>query len=510
MRKNNKTNKISKKIVPLALATLTTLNTFTFAVASDFSDLTSDHWAYEAITNITERRIMNVNVQNAFRPNSPIDKFETSRILALAAGFEEASEGFISSAVYNNRAFISAVENRFERWNSTVNREVSFLLELEVLTPTDINNFIVTSNNTEELRALSRQEASVFLTRAANLRSQIGSVPSQPFSDNNNIALAARPYVDFLRTHNIITGDGYGNFVPNAAVSRAAMALMLYRTLSLQSQFSAYWPHQAAADSPNNVQLPPIGPSLPSSLPSLPPLPSLTAPPLTGALPSAPSVPTIPNIVTNITGTIYEIDAPSGFLAINLRFLSPAGIENNTILGLGLANSHEIIKDGETVSLSTLYKGDSVSIEIIDGRITKILATARDRSLTAVKTGLIGNVLLVNYEGAVQEIALGQNTIVERAGEGIVNISAFRRGDVIDIVVKDNIATNLFAFGERSTLDGTVTSLTIFEGITTVVLETTDGYRTLYRRGALQGVYASSRIRVQLDSSEILSFSILN
>ena len=494
--------KINKKIVPLALAAITALSTQAFA--SDFSDVAQDHWAHEAIVYITERRIMNTNAQNAFRPNSPIDKFETSRILALAAGFDRASEGFINTAVYNNASFINTVENRFERWNSSVNREVSFLLELEVLTPVDINNFIVYSNNTEELRALSRQEASVFLTRAANLRSQVGATPSRPFSDNNQIALAARPYVDFLRTHGVVTGDGYGNFVPNAAVSRAAMALMLYRTLELQSHFSAYWPHQNLVTGP---ALPP--PTPPIGLPSIP-LPP-TPLPLPIPQPAPPiGLPTIPNIETNFTGVIYEKDASANFLAVIIRFLTPAGLENSSVLGLRLANTYEITKSGEEVPLSSLSIGDAVNITVVDGRVTNIIATTRNRAFTATKVNLLGNVLIVEYEGTLQEISLGQNTIIERQGEGVVEISALRRGDVVDIVIEDNIATDLFAFGERTTVDGTVRSLEISDGITTLVLETGTGYITLYRRGTLQGVYASSRVRLQLDSSEILSFSILN
>jgi len=507
IHKMKKTRKIKKKIVPLVLA-------FSFSLASnvyasDFTDVTNEHWAYEAIVSVTDRGIMNPNAAGAFRPNSPVDKFETSRILALAAGFNEASTDFINEAVSNHQTALNSVSNRFSRWNSAVNREVAFLMELGVLTNTDINNFIVMSNNAEELRALSRQEAAVFLVRAANLSAEIGREPVAPFTDNNQIAVASRPYIDLLRINGIISGDGYGNFVPNAAVNRAAMALMIYRTLNLQSELGFYWSHQIEVEVPTPpVQVPPPIPVPPPSTPAPPnPVPPPSLPP-TQVTPE--ELPTIPNVSTRLTGVVYKIDAETNFLAATIRFLTPAGVEHSSILGLRLAASFEITKNNEDIPLSDLNIGDAVNLTIVDGRITEIIATERNRSFTATLVATHNSAIIVNYNSEMHEVGIGQNTNFERQGQGTVPLSAFRIGDEIDIIIENNIATNLFAFGTRSTVDGTIRSLNMVNDIITIVLETSSGERTLYRRGTLPGVYVGSRVRFQLDSSEVLSFSVLN
>ncbi|MCL1925071.1 MAG: S-layer homology domain-containing protein [Defluviitaleaceae bacterium] len=491
-----------KAIAPIAIAATITLSTN--VLANTFTDITPAHWAYSEVVSVTNRGIMNRNNSGAFRPNSPIDKFETSRILALVARFNEAPQSFINYAVSNHQASLNAVSSRFDRWNANVNREVAFLLELGVLTNADINNFIVVNNNSEELRALSRQEAAVFLARAANLSSHIGTAPAHPFSDNSSIATGARPYVDFLRTNAIVSGDGYGNFVPNAALNRASFALMIYRAISLQEALGASWVHP---NMPGWQTLPTLAPiTTPPPANILPP----PTPPQTPSIAITQPQPEIPNISTNLTGIVYKIDEAANFLAVQIRFLTPAGIEHSTILGLRLAANAELLRGEQTISLSSIEEGDSVSLKITDGRITNINTTERNRSFTATLITVRGNALIVNYRGNNQEIGIKQNAIIERQGQGVVPISAFRVGDQLDIIVEENKATNIFAFGTRETVDGTVRELSIENNITRVVLETSSGERILYRRGTLTGVYAASRVRFQLDSSEILSFSILN
>jgi hypothetical protein len=334
-------------------------------------------------------------------------------------------------------------------------------------------------------------------------------VPAQPFADNNQIAVASRPYVDFLRTHGIISGDGSGNFVPNSMVNRASLALMIDRILNLQSDLESYWPHQreetndSISPVPSDTPTPPVTTTPPSTpIPPAAALPSIQAP-------SAP-LPIIPNISTELTGVIHEIDVEAEFLSTTIRFLTPAGVENSSVLGLRLAINFEIFQNNEAISFENLNIGDAVKLTIVDGRITVIRATERNRSFTATLVSIEENAIIVNNRNEIEEIGIGRNTRFERQGEGTVPISAFRLGDEIDIVIEDNIATSLFAFGELSTVDGTVRSLSVNGNIITITLETSSGEKILYRRGTLPGVYANSRVRFHLDSSEVLSFSILN
>ena len=228
-----------KKIIAFATAlTLALTPTSTFA-NQRFSDVPATHWGHASIISISDRGYMVGNIAGEFRPDGPLDKFETARILANAAGFRQVGataqqEAFMNTAYANHSATLQALGNTFTRWNPTTNREVAFLLERGILTTDDLNNFIVINNNVEQLRALSRQEAAVFLVRLIGAEGAAASgLFAQLFNDDASIAPNRRHYVYFLRNHGVVAGDPLNNFTPNAPVTRAAFAVMLDRTLVL-------------------------------------------------------------------------------------------------------------------------------------------------------------------------------------------------------------------------------------------------------------------------------------
>lgn len=227
------------KMTSVAMTIIIGMSSTVFA-NQRYVDVPEDHWAYSAILNISDRGYMVGNTMGEYRPNSPMDKFETSRILALASGFRHTSltpeeEIFFENTYRNNQALLQSQNNRFVRWNPTANREIAFLLEMNILTENDLNHFIVINNGQEQLRALSRQEAAVFLVRLVGL-SEAAAAGSyaQLFSDDEYIDQENRHYVYFLRANGVISGDANNNFNPNEAVSRATFAVMLDRALQLK------------------------------------------------------------------------------------------------------------------------------------------------------------------------------------------------------------------------------------------------------------------------------------
>lgn len=230
-----------KKMKSTTLAMAVIIGTSNVAFANQrYVDVPVDHWAHSAILNISDRGYMVGNTTGEYRPNSPMDKFETSRILAMASGFRRTNlsaeeEVFFENTYRANQALLQTKNNNFVRWNPTANREIAFLLEMGILTEADLDHFIVINNAQEQLRALSRQEAAVFLVRLAGL-SDLAAMGSyaQLFDDDVLIDQANRHYVYFLRANGVISGDLNNNFNPNEAVTRAAFAVMLDRISSIR------------------------------------------------------------------------------------------------------------------------------------------------------------------------------------------------------------------------------------------------------------------------------------
>lgn len=235
-----------KKVKSTAVAIAVLLGTSTTIFANQrYIDVPNNHWGHESIINVSEKGYMVGNTIGEFRPNNPMDKFDTARILAMAAGFKhtglsQEEEAFIERAYENHLQILQQKNSQLVRWNPTANREIAFLLEMGILLEEDLSHFIIINDGQEQLRALSRQEASVFLVRLIGLTeaASAGSY-AQLFNDDHNIAPEKRHYVYFLRANNVISGDTNNNFNPNEAVARAAFAVMLDRTLSLGE--STYW-----------------------------------------------------------------------------------------------------------------------------------------------------------------------------------------------------------------------------------------------------------------------------
>ncbi len=211
---------------------------FAFGAVS-YKDVPTDHWAYSSITRVGDMGIMVGDASGNFKPNDYIDKFETSKILARVAGYKftnvsEEEKTYFDKAYEKNKGILAKYGVDFKRWNSTADREIAFLLEKGILVETDLYQFVIKDvDGSERVRALSREEASVFLVRLMGKKgeAQAAKFP-ESFKDNDKITPANRSYVYYLKTLNIISGNTENNFNPTDAVTKAAMALMLDKTMA--------------------------------------------------------------------------------------------------------------------------------------------------------------------------------------------------------------------------------------------------------------------------------------
>jgi len=222
--------------------------------AANFRDIGPNQaWARAAIDAVSGAGIMAGDLQGNFNPANPVSKFDTVRILARMSGFNpdtlNTQEAAYHNAVFEaRRGTIEAVSGRFDSWNSAADREIAFLLYSGVLIPSDLENFVIIHDGQERLRALSREEAAVFMVRfMGRTQEALRTIGVPTFGDDHLIAPGARPHVYFLRHLNIMIGDGSGNVNPRGVATRAAMAIMVYDVLNeMQSPVLGHAPQAAA------------------------------------------------------------------------------------------------------------------------------------------------------------------------------------------------------------------------------------------------------------------------
>lgn len=231
--------KMIRQAFAVSLALILTGNTMVFG-ASRFSDVPESHWAYSSIIKIADKGIMVGGTSGEYKPNNPIDKFDTSRILAVAAGYKytnltDAEKAEYNNAYEKNKGIFNSYKASFTKWNSSADKEIAYLLEKGIYTESDLAQFVIKNDNRENLRALSRQEAAVFLVRLIGKTNEALSANySDTFSDDGKISQSVKPYVYYLKNKGVLAGDTTNSFNPNSAVTRAAMAVMLDKTLSIK------------------------------------------------------------------------------------------------------------------------------------------------------------------------------------------------------------------------------------------------------------------------------------
>ena len=554
-----------KGIIAVTMAVLMGFAPVTVLGSQRFVDVPQTHWAHDAIINMSDSGFMVGNTAGQFMPDAPLDKFETARILSQVAGFRHvnltpAEEALINTAYDNHSQLLTQMSQTFSRWSNAANREIAFLLEMGILTPSDLNNFILVSGGQEQLRALSRQEAAVFLVRAFGLSEQAAEGTfSQLFTDDASINAAARHYVYFLRANGVISGDPQGNFLPNAPVNRASLAVMLDRAMSLAASYAPtqievisgtitfVYPsigalqiqengssviYRTSANVTINVdgnpstfgnltpgmeisatleggQIIALLASTTATAPELPPTQYDPAPP--------PVPPARPRVITPLHGHVAEVDG--GYIIVELRFLTPTGSVATELMAFERASDLTVTKANQSFPFTSIIPGDIVSMTVGAGLVFEIEVTQRERAFFGTLLERVSHpsadtmtYIIEDSDGGRHSLIVTEETTLEREGQGHVNRNQIRIGDTLELNASGPYLVSAFAFGHRSTVDGIVEVIILRQDLSEISVTTAGTTTTYFVTGTLENINSlrvGDRVRLRLDSRELEGFTIL-
>lgn len=236
--------KLLKHFTAYTIALGIAVGSFGIALAAPaFSDVPATHWAYQSISRIAERGILVGDTSGNYKPDDYIDKFETAKILAKLdgykqTGYSDSEKTYYDKAYDKNKSLLSQYSKAFSKWNSTADRDIAYLLEKEILTAEDLNQFVILRNDgSEAIRALSREEAATFLVKLMGRKNEALSYnTTSTFKDDSSISVGSKPYVYYLRSINVTSGDSNNEFLPNGAVTRATLAVLLDKALAIMEE----------------------------------------------------------------------------------------------------------------------------------------------------------------------------------------------------------------------------------------------------------------------------------
>ena len=202
-----------------------------------YNDVPADHPAYGSIARIAQKGILVGDTSGNYRPDDFIDKFETAKILANLAGyklieFTEAEKLYFERSYEANKDLISQYGSRFKKWNAATDREIAFLIEKDILTPEDLNQFVVLRDGEEAVRALSREEAMVYIVKLLGKKDEALSAANLfNYADDIKITAAYKPYVYYMKNAGLTEETENSGFNPKQAVARAEMAVLLDKAI---------------------------------------------------------------------------------------------------------------------------------------------------------------------------------------------------------------------------------------------------------------------------------------
>ncbi len=179
----------------------------TISFASSFSDIASEHWAFNYVNELTTKGVINGYPDGTFRPDGTISKAEFIKLVIMASLPEEVDIADAPSAMNNWAGQVVAVAQTYQ------------VIDPGFITETNMNEPI-----TRMEMALIIAKADVFLRGNA-----LDLSKSLTFNDYDEMDREQITYLTHAVSKGLITGYTDNTFKPAKNMNRAEAATMIYR-----------------------------------------------------------------------------------------------------------------------------------------------------------------------------------------------------------------------------------------------------------------------------------------
>lgn len=203
-----------KKFLAIFLCFIMLISTTCFAAG--FSDLTSEHWAYKNVTNLVENGVINGYPDGTYRPENTITRGEFFKLMMTAAEGEE---------------FFTILNMVAEKWTDSYMHYAEN--EGLMMDGTSIENVDDPITRLEMVVVLSKT-ASKKNIRRAFYEDGKATLKTTTFNDISELSEIDQIYIKNATDLGLINGYTDGSFKPNGYMTRAEVATIIYRFLSIK------------------------------------------------------------------------------------------------------------------------------------------------------------------------------------------------------------------------------------------------------------------------------------
>ncbi|MDP1456582.1 S-layer homology domain-containing protein [Bacillus wiedmannii] len=225
-----------KKVISNVLAVTVALQVVlapanSFASTKEFPDVPKNHWALEAITDLTSKGVIAGYDNGKFGFGDVVTREQVAALMYRALKPE------LKSDYKNPYSDISAGTTMFPK---------------EILALTDMGIFIGDGKGTfRPKESLTRAEMSVILQRAFKLEVKA----PHTFNDIDATHWWAKEAISALQSNGVSVGNGLGGFDPSGILTRESYAQLLYKAMKIKNDVPVEQPSYINLDVtlPSNV-----------------------------------------------------------------------------------------------------------------------------------------------------------------------------------------------------------------------------------------------------------------
>lgn len=219
-----------KKTIAAALACVLVCCMSLTALAVSFPDMegTQWDWARQTVERLSDQGIIKGYTDGTYKPNNQVTNQEAFTLFARSVGVDAAVNAEAVEYAKNRYASVAS------RYNTYATKELCFMLYRDIFSEAQLDEYLSAQNQNEPML---RHEAAILITRLLGGEEEVAGkyVYVLNFTDTDQIPVASKGYVEYVKDKGIMQGMDDGSFSPMTSVTRAQIAVMLQKTMDVMS-----------------------------------------------------------------------------------------------------------------------------------------------------------------------------------------------------------------------------------------------------------------------------------
>lgn len=202
---------MNKKILWMVLTLILTFMNFSSIMAAEFSDLSKDHWAYENITRLVNKGVINGYPNGTYLPENSVTRGEFLKL--------------IMTTLYDGDEYFKDMGLDSIHWAASYAYEAMS------------NNYLMDGTDATGLdNKISRLEMACILSKVCldnDISADKSGAKMVEFSDIGDLSTANKNAIIYSNINGLVNGYPDGTFGPSKTMTRAEVATVICRFMNM-------------------------------------------------------------------------------------------------------------------------------------------------------------------------------------------------------------------------------------------------------------------------------------